>query len=316
MRIRSIKPEFWRSQDVADLPRDIRLLWIGLWSYVDDNGVGIDDHRAIAADLFAFEDDPNDSRAFVREGLATLSRALRVTRYTVSGVSYIHVTNWEKHQRIDRPNKSRYPLPPEGTPPGDQRETAGHSGTNGFKHDTLATPSRDMSTTPPSGTGEQGNRGTGEEKNSRPPEADDTDTPLDPSTPSKQPTRTNPTSYPQDFLAFWDHYPRKEAKKGALKSWRRAIKDATPETIIEGAKRYAAARDGQDPKFHAMPTTWLNQGRWDDEPPPAHTPKPAMSTGDERIMQIQAMKDTRPPEASDERLWNVRSLPNSGGRTA
>lgn len=162
MRIRSIKPEFWRSQDVADLPRDIRLLWIGLWSYVDDNGVGIDDFRQIAADLFALEDDPMEAREFVREGLATLSRGLRLTRYTVDGVSYIHITNWEKHQRVDRPNKERYPKPPKGTPPGDQRKTAGHERTNGAKQDTLATPSRDIRETPSTGTEEQGNRGTEE----------------------------------------------------------------------------------------------------------------------------------------------------------
>src|SRR5687768_12953988 len=58
MRIRNIKPEFWRSVDVKSLSPEDRLLFIGLWSYVDDNGVGVDDHRQIAADLFPLEDDP------------------------------------------------------------------------------------------------------------------------------------------------------------------------------------------------------------------------------------------------------------------
>ena len=39
MRIRSIKPEFWTSDDVAQHDWNTRLLFIGLWSYVDDNGV-------------------------------------------------------------------------------------------------------------------------------------------------------------------------------------------------------------------------------------------------------------------------------------
>ena len=42
MRIRTVKPEFWRSEDVSRLPVADRLLFIGLWSYVDDNGVGVD----------------------------------------------------------------------------------------------------------------------------------------------------------------------------------------------------------------------------------------------------------------------------------
>lgn len=77
MRIRSIKPEFWRSEDIAELSIPTRLLFIGLWSYVDDNGVGRDDDALIMADLF-----PRDmSRDFsecslrVHGGLSELSNA-------------------------------------------------------------------------------------------------------------------------------------------------------------------------------------------------------------------------------------------------
>ena len=42
MRIRSIKPEFWTSEDVTDLTYFERLLFIGLWSYADDHGRGQD----------------------------------------------------------------------------------------------------------------------------------------------------------------------------------------------------------------------------------------------------------------------------------
>src|SRR5438105_15942569 len=107
MRIRTIKPEFWRSDDITALSREDRLLFIGLWSYVDDNGVGRDDYRTVAAELFAFEEDMKDAREFVREGLATLSRALLISRYEVDGKAYLHVTNWTKHQKIDRPGKPR-----------------------------------------------------------------------------------------------------------------------------------------------------------------------------------------------------------------
>jgi hypothetical protein len=152
MRIRSIKPEFWRSDDITALSREDRLLFIGLWSYVDDNGVGVDDFRAIAADLFALEDDQKDIRDFVREGLATLSRGLLIDRYEVEGRRYIHITKWKKHQRVDRPNKERYPLPPpDYTPP-----TSGNRDSSRECRESVATVS-------PSGTEEQGNRGTGEQ---------------------------------------------------------------------------------------------------------------------------------------------------------
>jgi hypothetical protein len=43
MRIRSTKPEFWRSERIASVNWDARLVLKGLESYVDDNGVGVDD---------------------------------------------------------------------------------------------------------------------------------------------------------------------------------------------------------------------------------------------------------------------------------
>lgn len=67
------------------------------------------------------------------------------------------------------------------------------------------------------------------------------------------------------FDAFWDVYPRREGKKAARKAWDRALKDgATPLQIITGAIAY---RDlpGREPRYTAHPTTWLNQGRWEDE---------------------------------------------------
>ena len=150
MRIRSIKPEFWRSPDVSELCIEDRLLFVGLWSYVDDNGVGQDRVSTICADLFAddLSRDPRETLARVSEGLARLSEAGRIVRYTVEKRDYLSIVNWEKHQRIDKPNKPRYPAPASG---------------NAQIRETLAESSRDSREIPAPGTGEQGNRGTGEQ---------------------------------------------------------------------------------------------------------------------------------------------------------
>jgi hypothetical protein len=162
MRIRSIKPEFWRSDDINVLDVPDRLLFIGLWSYVDDNGVGQDKLSSVAADLFAgdLERDPSETFARVSRGLQNLSEAGRITRYTVDGKAFLYVNNWEKHQRIDKPNKERFPSPT--SPKADIR-------------DTLATPSRESSDWN-RGTGEQGNRGTEEQSSS----SEDADAPIRP----------------------------------------------------------------------------------------------------------------------------------------
>lgn len=76
------------------------------------------------------------------------------------------------------------------------------------------------------------------------------------------------TSDSDDFAAFWSAYPRRTAKDAARKAWTGAIKRAEPECIIAAARRFAADPNRVD-QFTPHPATWLNQGRWDDDPLPA-----------------------------------------------
>lgn len=153
MRIRSIKPEFWRSPDISCLAIEDRLLFVGLWSYVDDNGVGEDREAMISADLFADDlaRDPRETFARVSRGLSKLSEAGRIVRYTVARRDFLEITNWSKHQRIDKPGKARLP----------HHHAAGAVIREGVASlpETLAPGTGDQ------GTGEQGNReqGTGSE---------------------------------------------------------------------------------------------------------------------------------------------------------
>lgn len=147
MRIRSIKPEFWRSEDIAALPWEVRLLFIGLWSYVDDNGVGRDDERIIRAELFALDEDLSESSLRVHGGLKLLHARNLIDRYTVQGKPFLHIRTWDRHQKINRPSPGRYPLP-----------TCG----NAEIHEPLTEDSVSPHHTLRAGTGEQGNRGTGD----------------------------------------------------------------------------------------------------------------------------------------------------------
>lgn len=88
-----------------------RLLFIGLWSYVDDNGVGIDRHADIVADLFAHDlsVSPHDTLMRVQDGLNRLAALGVIRRYSVDGKRFLDITNWLRHQRINRPSPGRYP---------------------------------------------------------------------------------------------------------------------------------------------------------------------------------------------------------------
>ena len=87
VRIRSIVPKFWRSDDIDSLDWHTRLVFIGLWSYVDDNGVGLDKLSAITADLFAhdFSVDPTETLRRVSLALDELSLRGMLTRYSAVG---------------------------------------------------------------------------------------------------------------------------------------------------------------------------------------------------------------------------------------
>ena len=147
MRIRSILPDFYRSEDVAALDWHHRLVFIGLWSYADDNGVGRDVVKLIAADLFPLDGDPMESLRRVSTALDALAAGGQIARYTADGVAYLFVVKWDKYQRVQNPGKERYPRP---------------TCENADPTETLRTPSGESPETLSLGEGEKGRRGEGE----------------------------------------------------------------------------------------------------------------------------------------------------------
>lgn len=135
-RIRSIKPEFWTSEQVMECSTNARLLFIGLWNFCDDTGRHPASPKQIKALVFPADD---FSAEDVRRMLDELASHDLLSFYTVDGKEFFHITGW-RHQKIDRPQDPKYPGPDDG-----------HSST---VRRTLAT----------EGIGEEGNR---EEKKDR-----------------------------------------------------------------------------------------------------------------------------------------------------
>lgn len=113
MRIRSTKPEFWRSARIASVSWDARLVLKGLESYVDDNGVGKDDIALILSDVFPRDTlaSPRETHARVSEAISHLHQAGLVHRYEAGSTNLLFVSWWESVQRIDKPGKGRFPRP-------------------------------------------------------------------------------------------------------------------------------------------------------------------------------------------------------------
>lgn len=76
MRIRQVKPEFWKDAKMADLSEGARLFFIGTWQLCDDAGWMRWDVAGIAAELYPFEGRTSRERRVMRhaEALAVLGR--------------------------------------------------------------------------------------------------------------------------------------------------------------------------------------------------------------------------------------------------
>ncbi len=109
-RIRSIKPEFPQSETLGRVSRDARLLFINLFTLVDDAGRTRAAPRALANLLYPYDD---DAQGLIDRWLHELDHVGAIQRYTVEGCAYLAIPNWLKHQRINRPSPPKFPPPPE-----------------------------------------------------------------------------------------------------------------------------------------------------------------------------------------------------------
>ncbi|MBR1236860.1 hypothetical protein [Bradyrhizobium sp. AUGA SZCCT0182] len=105
-RIRTIKPEFPQSESIGKLSRDARLLFVQLWTIVDDAGRSRAASRMLASLLYPYDD---DASGLVDNWLDELEFAGKIRRYSVGGSAYLEIVKWLEHQKIDKPSKSRLP---------------------------------------------------------------------------------------------------------------------------------------------------------------------------------------------------------------
>lgn len=74
--------------------------------------------------------------------------------------------------------------------------------------------------------------------------------------------------YSDDFLAFWEAYPNKSAKKAAFRMWIRIknVRDLLPEMLKALEEQKKSDRWMKDSgQFIPHPATWLNGERWKDQ---------------------------------------------------
>jgi len=94
-RIRTIKPEFWTDEDMADLSEPACLLAIGLLNYADDEGFFNANPKLIKAAVFPIREPSVPIPVLIRE----LS--------TSDGKQFGLITNFLKHQVVNKAKESK-----------------------------------------------------------------------------------------------------------------------------------------------------------------------------------------------------------------
>lgn len=108
-RIRTVKPQYWSTPDPPS--RDARLLYVAMWNWADDEGVGTAAPKELGA--FAFPHDEDLTPGDIRELLREISRSFHCVFYEVGGRPYYCVENFDEHQVINKPTPSKRPKPSE-----------------------------------------------------------------------------------------------------------------------------------------------------------------------------------------------------------
>lgn len=227
---RIIKESAFTSDKISGLTDFEFRLWVGLITAADDFG-RVDARPAILKGrIFPLRE--RITYKDIGAGIQRLAAKGCVSLYTVDGKPYLWFPTWEEHQRV-RDCKPKYPGPEEG----EMVQISASAAICGNSPQLAASCGLIQS---------------------NPIQSE--------SNPNPNPTRAG-SGEEEQFEVFWKAYPRKVNKQTARKSFSKAIGKVSLETMLcalEKQKRSPQwVRDkGQ---YIPHPSTWLNQGRWEDE---------------------------------------------------
>lgn len=109
-RKRMISPEIWESQNFSQLSDVAKIVFISLFSHADDEGRGRADSTFVKNITFPY--DENRRVADIKQALSEIALRMSVQFYSVNGIEYYFMKNWERWQKVEKPSKSKFPAPP------------------------------------------------------------------------------------------------------------------------------------------------------------------------------------------------------------
>jgi hypothetical protein len=105
VRSRNIKPGFFKNEELAEIPFEARLLFIGLWAMADREGRLEDRPKKLKAEIFPFDN------INMEKLLDVITLRGFTLRYEIDGKRYVQIINFKKHQN-PHPHEAKSEIPP------------------------------------------------------------------------------------------------------------------------------------------------------------------------------------------------------------
>ena len=112
-RIRYLKPDFFKDEDIKELPYEARLFYQGLWVQADREGRGEDRPERLKIEIMPY--DEVDAEKIMKLLSCPKKNGKRpfIVRYAIDGEKYYQIINWQKHQKPHKTERnSDIPSPP------------------------------------------------------------------------------------------------------------------------------------------------------------------------------------------------------------
>ena len=111
-RIRYLKPDFFKDEDIKELPFEARLFYQGLWVQADRDGRGEDRPERLKIEIMPY--DEVDAEKIMQLLACPKKNGKRpfIVRYEIDGEKYYQIINWQKHQKPHKTERDSVIPPP------------------------------------------------------------------------------------------------------------------------------------------------------------------------------------------------------------
>jgi uncharacterized protein YlbG (UPF0298 family) len=231
-RARNIKPAFFLNTDLSEIPALGRLAFIGLWTLADYKGCIECNFKKIKAQVLPYDE------CNLEDLLNALEQFRFIRYYFVQGKRYIKIENFERHQN---PHKNEREAGSDIPDIAEKDNEIIELTQDGTKPDLIGNARADSLL-------------------------------LIPDSPNPIQKQSRTSSLDDGFEQFWNTYPKKTGKDKALPAWKKK-KPKVDEVLKALAWQIESEQwNKQGGQFIPNPTTYINEGRWKDEPPAERSP--------------------------------------------